>query len=85
MLATKSVDVRDNFKSLCDQVYHGETVVISRPRNENVIMISEKVYNDLQKAKRNEEYLKLLDESIKQIENSDSVIINDVSELTKYE
>lgn len=85
MLVTKSADVRDNFKSLCDQVYHGKTVVVARPRNENVIMISEKVYNDLQKAKRNEEYLKLLDESIKQIENGDSVIINDISELTKYE
>lgn len=85
MIVTKSVDVRDNFKTLCDQVYHGKTIIISRPRNENVIMISEKVYNDLQKAKRNEEYLKLLDESIKQIENGDLIIINDISELTKYE
>ena len=39
MLVTKSVDVRDNFKSLCDQVYSGKTVIVSRPRNENVIMI----------------------------------------------
>lgn len=85
MLVTKSVDVRDNFKSLCDQVYSGKTVIVSRPRNENVIMISEKVYNDLQKAKRNEEYLKLLDESIRQVENNDVIIINDISELTQYE
>lgn len=85
MLVTKSVDVRDNFKTLCDQVYSGNTVVISRPRNENVIMISEKVYNDLQKAKRNEEYLKLLDDSIRQVENNDVTIINDISELTQYE
>lgn len=34
MLAVKSMDVRDNFKSLCDKVFHGETLIISRPKNE---------------------------------------------------
>ena len=38
MLAVKSMDVRDNFKSLCDKVFHGETLIISRPKNENVVM-----------------------------------------------
>ena len=31
MLAVKSMDVRDNFKSLCDKVFNGETLIISRP------------------------------------------------------
>nr|DAO24805.1 MAG TPA: Prevent host death protein Host Death, PHD, intrinsic [Caudoviricetes sp.] len=32
MLAVKSMDVRDNFKSLCERVFNGETVVVSRPK-----------------------------------------------------
>ena len=50
MLAVKSMDVRDNFKSLCDKVFRGETLIISRPKNENVVMISEAEYNDMMKA-----------------------------------
>ena len=47
MLAVKSMDVRDNFKSLCDKVFRGETLIISRPKNENVVMLSEYEYNEL--------------------------------------
>ena len=47
MLAVKSMDVRDNFKSLCDKVFSGETLIISRPKNENIVMISEESYNNL--------------------------------------
>ncbi len=56
MLAVKSMDVRDNFKSFCDKVFDGETLIISRPKNENIVMISETEYNDMMKAKRNAEY-----------------------------
>ena len=63
MLAVKSVNVRDNFKEWCDKISNGETVVISRPRNENIYMINEAEYNALQKAKRNAEYLDMLDKS----------------------
>ena len=57
MLAIKSMDLRDNFKTLCDKVFKGETLIISRPKNENVVMMSEKEYNEIMKAKRNAEYL----------------------------
>lgn len=67
MLAVKSADVRDNFRKICAEIKMGETVFISRPRNENIYMISEVEYNMLQKAKRNAEYLALLDESYKQL------------------
>ena len=53
MLAVKSMDVRDNFKSLCDMVFNGETLIISRPKNENIVMLSEHEYNEMMKAKRN--------------------------------
>ena len=66
MLAVKSMDVRENFKSFCDKVFKGETLIISRPKNENVVMMSETEYNEIMKAKRNAEYLAMLDKSIKE-------------------
>lgn len=39
-------------------------------KNENVVMVSEKEYNALQKAKRNVEYLAMLDQSIAEAEKS---------------
>ena len=73
MLAVKSANVRDNFKEWCDKISMGETVVISRPRNENIYMINEAEYNALQKAKRNAEYLAMLDESFAQFEKGDTI------------
>ena len=68
MLAVKSVNVRDNFKEWCDKISMGETVVISRPRSENIYMINEAEYNALQKAKRNAEYMAMIDRGIAQLE-----------------
>lgn len=68
MLAVKSMDVRDNFKTLCDKVFSGETLIISRPKNENIVMLSEHEYNDMLKAKRNAEYLTMIDKSMAEAE-----------------
>ena len=68
MLAVKSMDVRENFKSLCDKVFKGETLIVSRPKNENIVMMSESKYNEIMKAKRNAEYLAMLDKSIAEAE-----------------
>ena len=84
MLAVKSMDVRENFKSLCDKVFNGETLVISRPKNENVIMLSEREYNDMMKAKRNAEYLAMLDKSMVEAENG-GFVVKSIAELEAYE
>ncbi len=84
MLAVKSVNVRDNFKEWCDKISMGETVVISRPRNENIYMINEAEYNALQKAKRNAEYLAMLDESFKQLEEGKTISFS-MEELKEME
>ena len=73
MLAVKSMDVRDNFKEWCNKVISGETLVVSRPKNENVVIVSEKEYNEMAKAKRNAEYLAKLDKSFKQLEEGKTV------------
>lgn len=68
MVALKAIDVKNNFKSICSQVFGGETVMLSRPKNQNVVMISEAEYNKLEKARRNLEYIMMLDESEKQLQ-----------------
>ena len=73
MLAVKSMDVRENFKEWCNKVISGETLIVSRPKNENVVIVSEKEYNEMAKAKRNEEYLKKLDHSFAQLEQGEAI------------
>ena len=82
MLIVKSIDIRNNFKSWCEKVVNGETVVISRPRNENVYIIGEKEYNELKKAKEKAEYLTMLNESLKQLEEKETITLT-MEELEK--
>lgn len=84
MLAVKSMDVRENFKSFCDKVFSGETLIISRPKNENVVMMSETEYNEIMKAKRNAEYLTMLDKSISEAEDG-GFVVKTIDELGDYE
>ena len=66
MIATKQVDLRANLKKYFDIAFSGEPVIVSRKQNKNVVVISESEYNELQRAKRNAEYLKRLNESMAQ-------------------
>ncbi|MDO4438002.1 MAG: type II toxin-antitoxin system Phd/YefM family antitoxin [Eubacteriales bacterium] len=66
MVATKPLDLRSNLKKYMDCAFSGEIVVITRPKQENVVMISEDAYNKLEKASRNAEYLEHLDRSYQQ-------------------
>lgn len=84
MLAVKSMDVRENFKALCDKVFHGETLVVSRPKNENIVMMSENKYNEIMKAKRNAEYLSMLDKALEEAE-AGGFVTKTMEDLEKYE
>ena len=84
MLVVKSMDVRENFKSLCDKVFNGETLIISRPKNENVVMLSESEYNEMMKAKKNVEYLAMIDKSMAEAE-AGGFITKTITELETYE
>lgn len=84
MLAVKSMDVRDNFKNFCDRVFQGETLIISRPKNENIVMLSETEYNEIMKAKRNADYLAMLDKSMSEAE-AGGFIVKTIAELEEYE
>lgn len=66
--------MQEDFKSFCDKVFSGETLIVSRPKNENVVMISEKEYNELTKARRNAEYLAMLAKSDEDLREGRGVI-----------
>lgn len=84
MLAVKSANVRENFKEWCDKISMGETVVISRPKNENIYMINEAEYNALQKAKRNAEYLAMLNQSDEELK-AGKIVAKTMEELEAME
>jgi Antitoxin of toxin-antitoxin stability system len=67
MIAVKPTQMRENFKILCDRVVDGETIIVSRPNNKNVVVISEGEYNAMQKAANNAAYLDKIDRSIQQL------------------
>ena len=82
MIATKQMDIRDNIKKYFDLAFNGETIIVSRKQNKNVVVISEAEYNDLQNAKKNAEYLAHLDRSFEQLQKGE-VIIKSMEELEK--
>lgn len=84
MLAVKSMDVRENFKEWCNRVIGGEILIVSRPRNENVVIVSEKEYNEMAKAKKNAEYLAMLDRSRAQLEEGKTITLT-MEELREME
>jgi antitoxin YefM len=48
MIATNYTTARQNLKEFCDKtVYDYETVIITRERGENVVLMSESEYNNM--------------------------------------
>jgi antitoxin YefM len=48
MVAVRATDLKNDFKNICHKVTEGTTVIIPRPKNENIILLSEKRYNEMQ-------------------------------------
>ena len=73
MQAISVSEARQNFKKYCDDVVeNNDIIIVSRNGNgrENMVWLDLNVYNDLQKAKENLEYLQSLDENDEDEENS---------------
>ena len=60
MIAAKSMEVRDNFKSWCGQVADGEIVKIARPGNSYVYLIGQETYDKFTMKRRMEAYTSYL-------------------------
>lgn len=67
-----------------DFAFKGEPVVIARPKNQNVVMVSEQEYNELIREKQNAEYLKHLDRSYGQLAKNQTISFS-LEELKEME
>lgn len=73
MIATRPVDLRAKLKDYLDSAFSGEPVIVSRKNNKNVVIISEREYNDIMKAKRNAEYLAKIAKSVENHKQGDTI------------
>lgn len=74
MIALKTTDIRNDFKKVSNLIFTGEKILVSRPRNENLVILSEKEYNELEKLRRNSEYLDKLEHSFQQLAEGHTVV-----------
>jgi len=51
MISVKTLDVTQDFKKVANRIMQGERILISRPKNENIVMITETEYNQLNKLR----------------------------------
>ena len=68
MVSVKAIDLRNGFKKVSDLVISGERVLISHPHNQNLVVLSEKEYNELDKVRRNAEFLGKVEKSRQDLE-----------------
>ena len=69
--AVRAKDVKSHFKDLCARIINGETMIVSRPKNENIVMISESEYKKLEKARRNADFKAMIDRRFEAMERGE--------------
>ena len=79
MIAVKTLDVTQDFKRIAERVIQGEKILISRPKNENIVMITEAEYNQLNKL-REDATVRTLKDVLR--ETQAQAVINGTSEFT---
>ena len=57
MTTIKTATFLNDFKRICSLITRGERVLITRPHNENLVVLSEKEHNELEEAPRGAEIL----------------------------
>lgn len=68
MVATNYTNVRNNLKDYCDMASDtGETIIVTRKANKNVVILSLERFNLMEKAIRNSQYLAKLDRAFEQL------------------
>ncbi|GHV28020.1 hypothetical protein FACS1894167_04050 [Synergistales bacterium] len=84
MIVLKAADVRNNFKSVCGMVANGEPVIVPRPRNENIVLISEKRLSYLEKVEANMRYEEELRAAAENLNNGGGISF-EMEELETFE
>lgn len=68
MLAVNYTAMRNNLKDYCDLVSNqGETIIVTRKSNKNVVVISLEQYNAMEKELKNIKYLEKFEHGFKQL------------------
>ena len=68
MLAVNYTTMRNNLKEYCDLVSDdGETIIVTRKADRNVVVLSLDRYNAMEKELRNAKYLEKLDHAFNQL------------------
>ena len=52
MIAIKTADLTQNFKSIADRIDNGEKALISRPHNKNLVILREEEYRELEEMRK---------------------------------
>lgn len=62
MLAVNYTTMRNNLKEYCDKASDdGETIIVTRKADRNVVLLSLEQYNRMEKELRNAKYLEKID------------------------
>lgn len=80
MTATVAADLKSNLKHYIDKAVNGDSIIITRPRRKNAVLISEDEYNELQRIKKNAEYMYKMNVSIEQAKKG-KVVVKTIEEL----
>ena len=59
-------------------------MIVSRPRNENIVLMSEREYSELDRIRKNNEYLAMLDKSFSEAEQGE-IVTKSIAELRAME
>ena len=75
MIAVNYSTARRSFKDYCDKVVdNDETVIVTRKKDKNVVIISEERYSEMEKAERNSMYLRKLDRGLAQVRAGHGIV-----------
>ncbi len=80
--ATVATDLKANLKFYIEKAVNGDSIIITRPKRKNVVLISEEEYNELQRIKQNTDYMYKMNTSIQQAKDG-KVISKSMEELEK--
>jgi antitoxin YefM len=74
MRTIKTVDLVNDFKRVSAWLEENnkEWVTVSRPKNKNIVLMTEAEANELARARKNLEYLTMLDNSIEEARNGEA-------------
>ncbi len=82
MTATITTELKANLKFYIDKAVNGDSVIITKPKKKNAVLIGEDEYNELLRIKENADYLYKMNTSIQQAKEG-RVVVKSMEELER--